>query len=175
MIRYVIWDVDRVASMGFVGAVQVCRFLAMAGGKSFLCTERDADLLADFAHVYGLEDYVADSICSSDGVAATPDPEGYNLLIGIHQLARDEVLLVSEREEAIMAGRAAGIRTCRLWAGAKPDVMADWTVGNCSELYDMLRGEAVIGATPRPEPRYSIHVGELLRYADGMLQPEPVR
>lgn len=175
MIRYIVWDVDRIASMGFVGARQVCGFVAMVGGKSFFCTERDADLLADFVHVYGLEDYAAESICHLGGVTPMPDPEGYNLLLGIHQLAPEEVLLISEREEAIMAGRAAGIRTCRLWTGVRADLVADWTVGNCSELYQMLRGEDVIGAAPHPEPRYSIHVGELLRYAQGMLQPEPAR
>ena len=174
MIRYVVWDVDRAASMGFVGAARVCRSVAMAGGKSYLATERDAGLLADFAHVYGLEDYVADTICSTNGAASAPDPEAYNLLIGIHQLPRDAVLLVSEREEAIVAGRIAGIRTCRLWAGAHAGTVADWTVRNCSELYDLLRGQDAITDAFHLEPRYSIYFGELLQYAVGVLQPEPV-
>lgn len=175
MIRYVVWDVDRAASMGFVGAVQVCRFVAMAGGQNFFCTERDASILVDFAHIYGLDDYGAERISCEDSFAVAPDPEVYNFLIGLYQLPLDEVLVVSEREEAIMAGRMAGVRTCRLWAGTSADVAADWTVGSCSELCDLLRCGDILTDEAQQEPRYSICVGELLRYSEGVLQPEPIR
>jgi phosphoglycolate phosphatase-like HAD superfamily hydrolase len=179
MIRHVIWDVDREACSAFVGAVQVAHLVELVNGRSFAITEAGPELIEGFCEVYGLDGMLGDRVTALDGYPPAPDAEVLNQLAGIHGLRRDHVLVISAREEAIMAAQAAGMRTCYLWTGKRSEVHPDWSVGNCSELAEMLRGEDLLYDESAPvqpiERPYTLNLRNLLVDVEGRLQPEPVR
>jgi phosphoglycolate phosphatase-like HAD superfamily hydrolase len=83
---------------------------------------------------------VDDIAASDDGYARKPDPEAFEAVIAKQGLVRAETLAVGDRDIDILAGRAAGLRTC-LFGTDQKSCGADLAVINFDELHRWLLAE----------------------------------
>jgi len=87
-----------------------------------------------------MTDHFADRLTSDDGYPRKPDPASFEEMIHRHSLEREAVLAVGDRDIDVLAGRAAGVRTC-LFGAVLSEVEADYSIADYAELYRLLVAE----------------------------------
>ncbi|MBN1680453.1 MAG: HAD hydrolase-like protein [Anaerolineae bacterium] len=123
----------------FPGAIRMCeRFLAV-GGANLIYTHRGYDSLMDFLDYYRVAHLFADVITGDAGYPRKPDPAGFIALIEKHDLPRECVLGVGDRDLDVLAAQGAGIRACLYDAVPSPGVQPDYVITTFDEL------DAIIG------------------------------
>ncbi len=121
----------------FPGVMRVCRRVAQAGGANYIFTHRRRDSLDRFLSFYGVADLFADTLTVNDGYPRKPDPGGFLALIEKHHLPKLAVLVIGDRELDILAGQAAGVKTC-LFGEPGPGLAPDYVIGSYEELEAIL-------------------------------------
>lgn len=107
------------------------------GGKNVIVTHRALESTDQLLNVHGLEAYFDDIVTLEAGYARKPDPEMYHVAINRNRLSHAETLAVGDREIDILAGAAAGVRTC-VFQPVELPTTADWVVESYAELLDLL-------------------------------------
>jgi phosphoglycolate phosphatase-like HAD superfamily hydrolase len=72
-------------------------------------------------------------ITGADGYPRKPDPSAFNAIIERCGLGRDETLAIGDREIDVLAGRAAGVLTCRFGRDLR-ETAADLAIDDLGEL-----------------------------------------
>lgn len=121
----------------FPGVMRVCRRVVQAGGANYIFTHRGRDSLDRFLNFYGVADLFADTLTVDDGYPRKPDPGGFLALIEKHHLPKSAVLVIGDRELDILAGQAAGVKTC-LFGEPEPGLAPDYVIGSYEELEAIL-------------------------------------
>jgi phosphoglycolate phosphatase-like HAD superfamily hydrolase len=124
----------------FPGVIEVCAYVHSIGGQNLIVTHRGGESLQHLLHAHHMADYFADCLTRDDGFPRKPDPESFGEMIQRHHLERQSVLAVGDRDIDVLAGRAAGVRTC-LFGTRLPEVGADYTIAHFAELYRILAVE----------------------------------
>jgi HAD superfamily hydrolase (TIGR01509 family) len=76
-------------------------------------------------------------VTADDNYAKKPDPAAFEATIKIHSLDREETLAVGDREIDILAGHAAGLKTC-LFSQENPETVATLIVNSFQRLHNWL-------------------------------------
>ena len=121
----------------FPGVVDVCTYVRSIGGKNLIVTHRGRQSLQRLLATHGMAEYFADCLTYDDEYPRKPDPASFEEMIQRHHLAREEVLAIGDRDLDVLAGRAAGVRTCRFGAPSTA-VVADYSIAEYAELYRLL-------------------------------------
>ena len=124
----------------FPGVVEVCTYVRTIGGKNLIVTHRGRQSLQRLLAAHGMAEYFADCLTHDDGYPRKPDPTSFEEMIHRHHLAREEVLAIGDRDIDVLAGHAAGVRTCRFGLPSTAAV-ADYSVAEYAELYRILVAE----------------------------------
>ena len=125
----------------FPGVITVCEYICDMGGKNVIVTHRGHKGTNELLVANNMTHYFAGCLTRDDGYPKKPDPGAFEAILKIHNLPREETLTVGDRSIDILAGRAAGIFTCRFGlehAGA----VADLTINSFDELYGYLTSES---------------------------------
>ena len=122
----------------FPGVIQICEHFVKAGGQNFIITHRDRDSLMQLLTWYKVEGLFAATVTRDDGYARKPDPASFDALLDMHDLPRDQVLAVGDRDLDILAGQAAGVHTCLFNATPGYGVQPDHVITSFAELENLL-------------------------------------
>ena len=123
--------------MPFPGLERVCRLICERSGKNVIVTHRGLQSATALLREHGLQSYFADIVSLQSGYARKPDPEMFHVAIERNQLDPAETLAVGDREIDILAGAAAGLRTCVFQPVERP-TSADWVIESYEELIPLL-------------------------------------
>ena len=124
----------------FPGVTEVCIYVRSIGGQNLIVPHRGGESLQRLLDFYHMADYFTDRLTRDDGFPRKPDPASFEEMIQRHHLQRASVLAVGDRGIDVLAGRAAGVRTC-LFGTRLPEVGADYTIAHFAELYRILVAE----------------------------------
>ena len=124
----------------FPGVIEVCAYVCATGGRNFIVTHRGRQSLLRLLAAYEMTGYFTDCLTSDDDYPRKPDPASFEEMIRRHHLDREAVLAVGDRAIDVLAGRAAGVRTC-LFGTALPGVKADYSITDFAELRRILAAE----------------------------------
>ena len=125
------------AQRPFRGVKAVCEYICSLGGKNVIVTHRGREGTVQLLAAHNMAGYFAGYLTRDDGYPKKPNPAAFTAIIQIHDLKRDETIAVGDRDIDILAGQAAGLRTCLF--GIKTDaVTADLTISDFDELYHYL-------------------------------------
>jgi phosphoglycolate phosphatase-like HAD superfamily hydrolase len=133
----------------FPGVIEVCTYVRSIGGQNLIITHRGGESLQRLLEFHHMADYFTDRLTRDDGFPRKPDPASFEEMIQRHHLERASVLAVGDRDIDVLAGRAAGVRTC-LFGTRLPEVGADYTIAHFAELYRILvveNGDKATAAT----------------------------
>ena len=133
--RYSLIGLD--AQPPFRGVKAVCEYICSFGGKNVIVTHRGREGTAQLLAAHNMAGYFAGYLTRDDGYPKKPNPAAFTAIIQIYDLKREETIAVGDRDIDILAGQAAGLRTCLF--GIKTDaVTADLTISDFDELYHYL-------------------------------------
>jgi phosphoglycolate phosphatase-like HAD superfamily hydrolase len=121
----------------FEGVREVCRYLLSIGGANIIITHRPIDSAKSILMAHSMADYFRDLYSPHEGYPQKPDPEMFQIALQQHRLKPEETLAVGDREIDILAGHAAGLRTC-CYDIYNLELNADMIVNNYSQLMKIL-------------------------------------
>lgn len=121
------------------GAREVCEHIRRTGGQNVIVTHRGPRGTAELLAANRLTELFSGCITQADGYPRKPDPSAFNAIIERCGLIRDETLAIGDREIDVLAGRAAGVLTCRFGRDV-PDTEADLAIDDFGELLRRLAG-----------------------------------
>ena len=124
----------------FRGAAHVCAYVIATGGRNYIVTHRGRESLQRLLAAHRMEKYFTDCLTADDGFPKKPDPAAFEEMMRRHGLEREAVLAVGDREIDVVAGRAAGVRTC-LFGQAMNAGKPDYAINDFAELYCLLVAE----------------------------------
>ena len=133
----------------YVGVIVITHQVYSIGGQNLIVTHRGGESLQRLLEFHHMMDYFTDRLTRDDGFPRKPDPASFEEMIRRHHLERASVLAVGDRDIDVLAGQAAGVRTC-LFGTRLPDVGADYTIAHFAELYRILvveNGDKATAAT----------------------------
>lgn len=122
----------------FPGVVAVLDAVQAAGGHNLLFSHRGRESLARFLGAHAITGFFTEFLTVDDGYPAKPDPGGLLALISKYHLPFQQVLAVGDRAIDILAGQAAGVRTCYFGGEPPEHVRPDYAVTSYEALYDIL-------------------------------------
>ncbi|GBG96340.1 HAD family hydrolase [Lactococcus termiticola] len=92
----------------FKGAKEVLEAVKTAGGKNFMISHRNRQVL-DILKKSGISEFFTEVVTSDNGFPRKPDPSSLNYLLDKYQLLPAETVVIGDRSLDIEAGVAAGI------------------------------------------------------------------
>jgi phosphoglycolate phosphatase-like HAD superfamily hydrolase len=122
----------------FSGALAVCEYIRSAGGKNVIVTHRGCKGTAALLETHNMASFFTGRITREDGHPRKPDPAAFLAAMQANGLRPEETLTVGDREIDVLAGKAAGIRTC-LFRGEESRTVADLPIHEFSELLEYLQ------------------------------------
>ncbi len=122
----------------FPGGRAVCEYILSAGGKNVIVTHRGLQGTIGLLETHNMISLFAGWVTHADGHPRKPDPSAYRAAMRAHALRPDETMAVGDREIDILAGIAAGIRTC-LFRGEDTRTEADLSIREFDELLNYLK------------------------------------
>lgn len=120
----------------FPGVLDILDYIIGLGGKNVIVTHRGAKGTAALLTAHHLAGYFSGWITRDDGYPKKPDPAAFVAALRTHQLAPAETLAIGDRDIDILAGEAAGLRTC-LFDPQSP-ATADILINSYEDLYGYL-------------------------------------
>ncbi|MGC9348831.1 MAG: HAD hydrolase-like protein [Anaerolineae bacterium] len=96
----------------FPGVRALCRYAISIDGANFILTHRDRASLGKLLTAHDLGDLFKDIAAGDDGYPRKPDATGLEALIARNRIPKEEALVIGDRELDVLAGHAAGVRSC---------------------------------------------------------------
>jgi HAD superfamily hydrolase (TIGR01509 family) len=121
----------------FPGVRKVCEQVLAGGGSNLMITHRSKSSTARLLAAHKMDLYFTDMITAESGFPRKPDPAAFQEMIRKHNLKLDETLAIGDREIDILAGQAAGVRTC-LFGNADIQTSADMHITSFSQFFENL-------------------------------------
>jgi phosphoglycolate phosphatase-like HAD superfamily hydrolase len=116
---------------------EVCRHIFRIGGQNVIVTHRGPQGTTELLAANDLTAWFSGCITSADGYPKKPDPAPFNAIIERCGLDSDQTLAIGDRDIDILAGRAAGVLTCRFGRDDATGT-ADLVIGDFRELLRLL-------------------------------------
>jgi phosphoglycolate phosphatase-like HAD superfamily hydrolase len=124
----------------FPGVIEICGYIRSIGGSNLIVTHRGGRSLEMLLTAHRMGGYFADRLTADDGYPRKPDPSSFEAMISRQHLKREDVLAIGDRDIDVLAGHAAGVRTC-LFRTAPVEVAPDYSITDYAELYRLLIAE----------------------------------
>lgn len=128
--------IEQEQSEPFLGIRELLEVLSTRGATHHIVTHRGTSIHALLAK-HGMAHHFQDVLTAPDGFARKPDPEAVTYLIDRHQMARDETIMIGDRELDLLAGHRAGIKTC-LISEHTSQTVATYTITSPGRLKELL-------------------------------------
>ena len=117
----------------------VCKLIQSRHGKNLIITHNNIKTTKMLLLEFNMENLFSDIITAEEGYPRKPDPTCFHEMMKRNNISPDETLSIGDRELDIIAGKAAGTKTCLF----SPDnhiikTKTDITVKNYKDLYDII-------------------------------------
>jgi phosphoglycolate phosphatase-like HAD superfamily hydrolase len=122
------------------GGQALCANIVSLGGKNVIVTHRQRRSTIGLLEAHGLGTLIADSITGDDGFPKKPDPTGMQVIMARNGIVAHEGLAIGDRVLDIVAGHAAGLRTCLL-GEVDSQVQPDYRVDHLDEILKFIQQE----------------------------------
>ncbi len=136
--HYICIDGDR--QPPFPGVKEVCAYICEQGGRNFILTHRGRESMEMLLHTHRMAHFFTAAVTREDPFPRKPDPGAFEYLIQQYKIDRRRCLTIGDREIDIIAGKAAGIRTC-FFGDTPHQVRADLEIQNFATLLSWLKTE----------------------------------
>ena len=131
----------------FAGVMEVCETIRSTGGTNVIASHRGKASILGLLKAHGMTQYFQDYLAGDDPFPKKPDPAVFVEMIRRHQFKREETLAIGDRDIDILAGQAAGVRTC-LFGSASSEVSPDCSITDYADLQRLILAE-----NSRQQPR----------------------
>jgi phosphoglycolate phosphatase-like HAD superfamily hydrolase len=122
------------------GAFELCSYIHTHGGHNLIITHRGNRSTKELLRYHGLNALISDFITGDDGFPKKPDPESLLAILKRNQLEASEAVTIGDQKIDVIAGQAAGLRTCIL-GQEDPKTQADFQVNSFYELIEIIQQE----------------------------------
>lgn len=118
------------------GVRQALEAILSAGGHNYIFSHRKPVETKLYLEKYGLSHCFTDIIGpGAEGFAEKPAPDAVEYLVNKYGMAREETVMVGDRECDLGSGRGAGIRTAHLVCAMAPETLnCDWRFESFAEM-----------------------------------------
>lgn len=124
----------------FPGVAAVCERVLADDGANVAVTHRGRESTLALLAAHDMERYFVDVIAGDEGYPRKPDPAAFETLIARHGFRRAETLAIGDRALDVLAGQAAGVRTC-LFGPPLEGITADIRIEDYAELDRLIAAE----------------------------------
>lgn len=121
----------------YEGVIEICKIIMESSGKNLIVTHRREASLIELLDTFNMRQYFSGWTTADDAYKRKPDPEAFLVTLTKHKLAPIETMTVGDRAIDILAGQAAGIKTC-LFGDTLPTCQPDLIVQNYAQLFEWL-------------------------------------
>jgi HAD superfamily hydrolase (TIGR01509 family) len=128
----------------FPGVREVCERIAATGGVNAIVTHRNAESALALLDAHGMRALFAEIVTRDDCYPRKPDPAAFLAILENQHLVPSKTLSIGDRDIDILAGRAAGTRTCLFHCGPS-ETPTDLTICDFAELLEWLDGGGAPG------------------------------
>lgn len=122
----------------FPGVIKICQHIGSGGGKNVIVSHRGSQGVTELLEAHRMAPLFSGCIGRDHGFPKKPNPAAFEAIIQLHQLVKAETIAVGDREIDILAGQAAGVKTCLFDPAGGPS-SADLTITDFEDLYTYLR------------------------------------
>lgn len=134
-----IYDMEP-AAVPFENTLKTLEELNRRGARQFLYSHRGHESSQHYLGAYGLLGYFTECVDSSYGFTPKPSPDGVNYLLEKYALAKEETLMIGDRELDVMAGKNAGTYGCLFTKEKGIETNADFVIDDIIEILDIQGG-----------------------------------
>ena len=121
----------------FPGVEEVCKHIRSKGGINVIVTHRRWSSAKKLLSTYKMSQYFTGLLTAEEGYPPKPDPAMFEEVISRFDLERSQTLAVGDRDIDILAGNAAGVKTC-LYRSGGTELEPDLVIHNYGELLQLL-------------------------------------
>jgi HAD superfamily hydrolase (TIGR01509 family) len=118
----------------FPGVVEVCEAVLAGGGVNVIATHRARASTEGLLSGHRMRHLFVDIASVEDGCPRKPDPAMFLDLLARRRLDPARCVAVGDRDIDVLAGRAAGLRTCLFRGGAEAASRPDFAFDEYLEL-----------------------------------------
>jgi len=119
--------------------IAACKAVIDQGGNNFIATHRRLAGLQELLQYHQMIDLFSDFVTADDGLERKPSPAIFQRLIERHALPVDQTLTIGDRDIDLLAGKAAGIKTCYFGTPDAPAAeLADFTITHYEQFPSLL-------------------------------------
>ena len=122
----------------FPGVIKICQHICSGDGKNVIVSHRGSQGVTELLEAHHMAHLFSGCIGRDHGYPKKPSPAAFEAIIQLHHLSKEETLAVGDRDIDILAGQAAGVKTC-LFDPAGGRSSADLTITDFEDLYTSLR------------------------------------
>lgn len=121
----------------FPGVRELCETIVARGGVNVIVTNRTSLTGDQLLEAHRLDHLFADLLRSGAPYPPKPDPASFLALMAKHGMHPQETLTIGDREKDILAGKAAGVKTC-LFGEEKIQTEPDFRITDYAQIYRFL-------------------------------------
>ncbi len=142
--------VPKADQLPFDGVKQVCQAIAAGGGINAIVTHRARASTEEMLTTHAMRDLFAEIAAGDEGYPKKPNPAAFLAIIDRGRIDPRETAAVGDRDVDILAGKAAGLRTClfRPEGAQAPEADPDFTFSDYADLLKYLEGRQASPTTP---------------------------
>lgn len=127
----------RPRAVPFENTMRTLEKIVENGGRNFIYTHRGKESTYHYLREYDMERLFSGGVDSSMNFPAKPAPEAINRLCDEYNLDKTETLMTGDREIDVLAGKNAGVYSCRFTKEKNIITTADFVVRDISEVLEI--------------------------------------
>ena len=116
---------------------ELCEAMVARGGVNVIVTNRKHMTSSQLLVGHKLDHLFVEIAGNGDPYPPKPDPAAFLAMIAKYNLDPQETLTIGDREKDILAGKAAGVKTC-LFGDEKIRSEPDFRIASFAEIYKYL-------------------------------------
>lgn len=127
----------RPRAVPFENTLRTLEKIVESGGKNYLYTHRGNESTYHYLREYDMERLFAGGVDSSMNFPAKPAPDAIEWICENYGLDKAKTIMVGDREIDVLAGKNAGVYSCRFTKEKNIVTAADFVVGDISEVLEI--------------------------------------
>jgi phosphoglycolate phosphatase-like HAD superfamily hydrolase len=125
----------------FPGVIALCEYIDSINGINVIVTHRRRESTHRLLAAHNMTPYFAEILTGDDDYPRKPDPTAFEAVIKNHNFDLAETLAIGDRDLDILAGQAAGVRTCFFGTDLDDEIKPDFTITDFAALHRLITAE----------------------------------
>jgi phosphoglycolate phosphatase-like HAD superfamily hydrolase len=125
----------------FPDVITLCEYICFINGINVIVTHRGRESTHRLLTAHKMAPYFTEILAGDDHYPRKPDPTAFETVIKKHNFSLAETLAIGDRDLDILAGQAAGVRTCFFGPELDDEVKPDFTITDFADLHHLITAE----------------------------------